>query len=305
MKHLVALLIALMPVSSYAATLLYSEGFESTGWESSFADGSWNNATPNIDRTTSAPYAGTYCVRGNLWMGTGAAYGTFIDPITGLLGDTNPQFELRGPSELIRDTNPEVFISFWVRYDDSTWAPSPAYKTAFLCEATESTAGGYFTFDYASKVLRITGINGGTYDSWYLPNWGNSKAYFTNPSMPLLGPDGDWHQIAVYWNETGSYLQFWIDGFLLYANPGSTYESNYPGTDKVYMAPGWNLRGLQLMKSDGNSYFASSTNGTGYFVGYQIDNIEVWDGIPPDFGGANPAPGTVTAPSNLTVTGGN
>ncbi len=68
----------------------------------------------------------------------------------------------------------------------------------------------------------------------------------------------------------------WVDDVLL---TGRGASIGFVNDGKVLLDDNFILRGLQLLYVD-NAQVSTSTNGDGFAVGYQFDDIEVWDGLP-------------------------
>ncbi len=242
--------------------MILFEGFEEGGWENSFRSG-----TENVDLTTNAPHSGQHALRGNLMQDR-------VDEINGVIGEGNPQLEFDG-NNLSTQTPNEVFIRLWMRLDHSTWLPLLGGKTFYITDDHFGTASYYFSSDMDSNEGSLSD-NGAWFD-WCVENWGYQKAYLINEENDPVGPDGLWHKIEVYANYVHDYIVFWVDGNQLV---GHGSRLNFYPDGKIPLHPDFHLRGLQFLYVHDQN-LVDSIDLTGYAGGYQFDDIEVWNGLPP------------------------
>lgn len=175
----------------------------------------------------------------------------------------------------------EFYVSFWIRYTGVTannadvnikqayphWnGVNNALEIRSIAGTTGS--GSYVFYKNASLVCRDHGTiscGGGTY---------YAGAYGYPPAGIF---DGGWHQIAYYVNmATGAY-KLWYDEDLVVEDLADTTL-----TGQVYYLNAGSI------DSDGNEVFTR-----------QIDDVEMWDGMPD----STPAPAPPTL-SNVTISGG-
>ncbi|NTW27309.1 MAG: hypothetical protein HGA36_03225 [Candidatus Moranbacteria bacterium] len=249
-----------------AANLIHSLDFEAAGWETSFRSGAWQGKIARVNNTC---HGGDYCLRGNLMLNK-------LDPITGLLGVSNPQLEYVG-NNISSQTPNEIFISYWRRFDGATWQGTMVGhgKGEYLTDDIKSTTAYYTRMAWGPNDSSFVG-NGAWPQSWDTENWGYIQAYLGNPLADPGGSDGQWHKFDIYVNYIEHYVSFWIDGYKLLAR-GTTASYIFDGKVPVY--PDFHLRGLQLLYVD-QAEVNQSIDGTGYACGYQFDDIQVWDGMP-------------------------
>lgn len=282
MRYIVALAMALLlPQAVAAATLVCSEDFESTGWESNFRSGAWSGKVARVDTLA---HGGTWALRGNLMEAGGN------DPITGLPGEGNPVMEF---ACFTGDTPDTVYISFWMRLDGATWSgpTSGMGKTMYITDDNVSTTAYYFTADHVPNAARLS--DNGAWQAWCFTNWGYPRAYLGQPEVDPGGPDNQWHQYELMADYINNDIRFWIDGVQLDAR-GSRAHYYLDGIVPIH--PDFHMRGLQLLYV-ANAQVSTSSDGTGYACGYMFDDFEVWDGMPS--GGGSPPPGNITPVDTL------
>lgn len=256
-----------------AADRIYHEDFEAEGL--ALADVFYTTytsppdvPTSSVAITTNQPHGGTKCIRGNV-------YRTVLDSITGLPGWSSPKLNIGGPGgsppppwgtyhkfDDLHDD--ELYISWWMRWDS---------------DANFTRGGGYAG---AYKMMYINGTGGAneSYNNRY-----NYKFSFYNPlfietsvlGAPLIvggANDGAWHHYEVY----------------------IKYESSYGVSDAIWRlweddVLWWDKTDAQFLSSPTGKInsirFIQYTLGADASSGYQIDDIEIWDGMP---GGGDTTP---------------
>jgi len=265
------------------ATRVAYLGFETEGWEDEFTGRStWEG---HVKRVTNAPHTGSYCLRGNqnIWR---------IDPITNAYGLSNALLDWRGAGHDIHTETPnEMYLSYWFRHDDHTWAGSEGGdgKLFYFIDVNYNTRAMYVGGQLATNNIGITYSNGAYSDAWARDpdNWGYSKLYLGNPNVSP-STTGTWRHFEYYINYNQHYFKFWIDGNLLKPTNGK-----YPD-GKLYYDSNLNIhwKGFQFFYIHA-AQVDQSSDGTGYYNGWQIDDLEVWDGMP----GAPPTVYTLTVNS--------
>ena len=270
----VAVLLILWATPLLSATRLYYEDFESSGWEAGFRGGDWSG---HVARTTNHPQSGSYCLRGQAM--------DRADPITKLTGIQNPQLECDFGG-ISSHTPNEVFVRYYIRFDDANWtnissdtgevlATDFYGKFAYL---TDDKYGlGFMWFNWGANGGNPGAMhlepNGGPYsDPWLMENWAGNFALYSMPSG-TIGIDGQWHKVEIYLNYTENYAMFWGDGVL-------STKSVFPDGE-IPIHPESHLRGIQFWHFAFGTTEDSTDGPPGeYACGWQIDNIEVWDGLP-------------------------
>lgn len=281
-----SILIAITFYSSYAeaARRLYYQGFEDSGdsWK-----GPNDIETRHAVKVSHAPRSGSYSLRGNLNRDV-------IDPITGVRGDP-----WLGGAELVNsslrlNTPNEVYVSYWFRLDDckqsgpSFSSSDPIYagmKGAYLTMGDNTSTSIYTGWGGGARGEFRLGFNdgNGTWTPWALAN-GWRSAFWGETGQPW-GWDGRWHRFEMHirYGTTRSIAKFWIDGHLVKGT-----NSFFDGA--INFPPDYHLDQINFWYT-AQELLSTSTNRTGYCNGWQIDDIEVWDGYP-----NAPSP-----PTNLTV----
>ena len=268
----------------FAANLLYYQGFESTGWEDEFTGRStWED---HVARVTDNPHSDNYCLRGN-------QNESRTDPLTNKIGENNNVLDWRGADRSINGisthTPHELYFSFWFRHDDYTWSGTMGGdgKLFYFIDDTYNTRAMYVGSQLATtNYITLKYSNGGYSDQWATDNWGYYRLNISHPSVSA-GCKGVWRHFEYYINYDEHYMQFWIDGYIMIPSGPSfvmpTYKSNFPDweTGKIYYDRNLNIhwRGFQFFYID-NAQVNQSTDGNAYANGWQIDDLEVWDGMP-------------------------
>lgn len=295
------LALILSPVQlTLAQTRIFFEDFESSGdaWKEKMRPGGAAFLSQYIARVNTNCRNGGWCIRGNAMNGR-------TDPVTGLAGSgmhpLQPRFGTNSSP-----TPDGIFLRYWRRLDHSFWAsPSDHGKAEYLLDAAYAHSA-FYTRQAWSATNFFLGDNGAAWINpsgsvWYtgsgrLNNSGTGVAYLQGPSVysPTTGAaDGQWHKYEFYVDYTSSphTLRMWVDGTALTAYGLSLGHFS----DRIPVHPAFRYSGSWLMYvgSDGT---AGSTDGEGYACGYQFDDFEAWDGLPPGFGADSMPP---AAPSNL------
>ncbi len=258
------------PVNVFSASLIHKLDFESDGWQDSFRAGAWDG---KVARVSVKPRGGSYSLRGNFMEARGN------DPITGLPGENNLQLEYVG-NGISAQTPSEIFIRYWRKLDHSTWdGPiSNRRKSEFITDDVTGTSAYYTRLALTERDLKIYG-NGAYPQSENSADWG--ALYARLSGVDPGGTDGLWHQFAFYIDyrdPTNKYMKMWVDGVLLTAVDESV---GYVVDGRVKLNDSFHARGIQFFYID-NGEVSESTDGDGYAAGWQLDDIEVWDGLPPD-----------------------
>jgi len=257
--------LAVLAVAGPAASAserIFFEDFEADGLELSDVFFTSNTPPDNyVAIVTNQPHGGNKCIRGNVYPGA-------TDPITGLPGQLSPMLNIGGNTGTplwgtyrnFRNyhTN-ELYISWWMRWDEN---------------ANFTRGGGY---SGAYKLMYISGT-GGVEESYN--NRYNNRLSFYNSYIsegegsvygrPLIvggGNDGAWHHYEVYiryessFGATDGIWRLWEDGELCWERTDAHWLRT--STGKIQ-----NLR------------FIHYTLGADASSGWQIDDIEVWNGMP-------------------------
>jgi hypothetical protein len=275
------------PIISAAATvlapsvgegkMLYSLGFESTGWEDEFTGQSaWGD---HLARTSNAPHSGAYSLRGNQIKGK-------IDGITGLPGIASPILDWRGGGRIASRTPDELYFSYWFRHDDYNHRlendGSGEGKLMYFIDETYGAKAMYLNNQLAANsTLRLRYSNGGYKDNWGRTHWGFAYVNLTNPNV-RAGTEGNWIQFEYYINYKEKFIKIWVNGRIMKSSKhGDPAYPMLPADGRIYYDPKLDLRikGLQFFWTRSTN-IDSSTNRVGYAAGWQIDDLEVWNGMP-------------------------
>jgi hypothetical protein len=265
-----------------AGVLIGSQDFENGDtWKTEFTgQGTWGDHVVAIDNDC---LEGQYCLRWNQDKHR-------VDPITGLLGEGSPTLDWRADRDIGVNTPDEMFFSMDFRHDDyNNDAPRVARKLLYFIDEQYNHTAMYMAGQLGTNTPKLTYNNGAPYSSqWARDNWGYTSMYLTNPNVdPTL--DGEWRKFEVYFNYNEKYVQIWFDGYLMLPGTGSNedYWSLYPelaAEGKIIWDPTLDLHyeGFQLFYYDSDRDLENEVDQTGYYAGVQVDNLEVWDGLPPD-----------------------
>lgn len=261
----------------HAANRLFFEGFEKGSLEGLEAIKS--GGTQKI--TTNNPFEGKYSVRGNLNIGV-------VDPITGLKGAGLNQFYLM--INQIQSNNIPNLDKFFVRYqfkfDDCRWngtgfgkslndPHSLDLKMAYLMMNGHPESSFYVGAGGGSNGSLTLSANNDSWMAWTKKNqnWGKYTMYL-NTGAPF-GSDGEWHSFSFLF-EKGSYENY----VTLFIDDRVASRSDLP-SGKLKLPLDFLIDSLQIWYT-GSAQVNLSTNRTGACNGWQVDNIEVWDGLPVD-----------------------
>jgi len=256
-----------------AAGLLYSQNFESAGWESDFTgSATWGD---HLAVVTNNPHSGTKSLRGN-------QIDTVTDGITGLAGESNPTLDWRGSGGNISGLTPnECWFEYWFRHDDYNEDlvddGSGEGKLLFFVDDTYNTQAMYINNQLVnSGTLRLKYSNGGYDDSWASTNWGYTSLYLSNAGVSG-GANGDWVKFAYYINYDDSYIEIYVNGLLMKSNQAGNF-AGIPTNGRIYFdaTQGLHTKGFQFFWAR-SANIDGSTDGTGYAAGWQIDDLAVYD----------------------------
>lgn len=298
----------LIPASeSVALTRLYFQDFEGTGdtWKADFQSGAWTVPEPDlIKKVTNNPHSGSYSIRGNF-------NANITDPITGVAGTTGSgllHFGLNSSlANILKTQTPnEVYITYWFIFDDCKWN-----GTIFNRDPVTGVQGkfAYLKFNNEPYIAFFPTMMGGPHGetslganmgpsggevevrwmAFFNEYWGTIASQTFRTESPY-GTDGLWHRVEwhIRYGSPYSVMRMWIDGRLAILNepskPQTLREGNIP------LPPDFHVEGINFWQVDQNS-ISLSEDRTGYCNGWQIDDIEIWDGFPK----------RPSLPSNLTV----
>jgi hypothetical protein len=262
----------------FAAKLLYKQGFESQGWESDFTgQGTWGD---HVKRTTHKPHSGSYCLRGNQKEGR-------KDPITGLYGIGNPLLDWRGKSDdILQQTPNEAYFSFWFRHDSYNSSGEDG-KLLYFIDKKHSVRAMYIGHQLANtKNLTVKYSNGAYSNDWAREHWGYSTVTLGNNNIKSSLSDGKWHHFEYYINYQNHFFRIWVDGYLM--RPISHPEKDGDGFEitsgKIYYNPSLDIHwvGFQIFyaSTGDNRNFNTCSDAAGYCIGWQLDDLELWNGMP-------------------------
>lgn len=210
-----------------------------------------------------------------------------VDPITKLTGSPFVQLKLNFkdiPS--LRDWYPKtesIYVSWWFKLDKCFWqGPNfenddplrTAGKFAFLRMNEDPATSYYFTMN--------GGVNGA--GALSANSWNNLwEEWYGRPSLWLSngkgwGSDGKWHKLSFFIGRKDNgnkYLMWWIDDELMKSD-----RFDAEGKHRVYDE--FVLDSIQFWHSSSRDTSDSKEmDGPGICNGWQIDDVQVWDGIPP------------------------
>jgi hypothetical protein len=254
--------------------------FEDTRWTVSFGGGNAYAA-----RVTQAPRGGLRSLRGNLKPG-------LQDPIAHVTGNPDPLLEYDAGG-LLADMSGDIFLRYWWRWDGFTWdGTQPGCGvSAALVDATTGEPALNLLMGYLPPPGR-GGPSGGELEiqlapdfaSWGLQNWGDTVARLGSAANPTLLPlDDDWHEVGILMSRGAGLLTIWIDGLQLDARPGdANAEAHYPD-GRLPLPASFRWSALRFA-SAASQQVNLSTDGTGYAVGWQLDDIGLFSGYSPNPG---------------------
>lgn len=263
---------------AFSAELLYKQSFETPIEDN--PEIQW--ITKGYPQTQAVvdyqPQEGSKSVRGNFNP-------AIKDPITGLQGYSFVQFKLnfkQVPKLRSWYANADkVYVSWWFKHDICHWQ-GPSYnnddplrttgKMAFLRMNEDPATSYYFTMNGGATGTAALSANSwnNLWEQWY----GRPSLWLSNGSP--WGADGKWHKLSFYIaQESGQkYLTWWIDDKLMKSD-----RFDPDGKNKIYN--GFILDSIQFWHSFKDDLSQSiESNAPGHCNGWQIDNIEVWDGLP-------------------------
>ncbi len=267
--------------------LLYRQDFESDGWQDEFTGRStWE---PRVAVVTHAPHGGARSLRGNQMADV-------VDPITGLPGRGNVLLDWRGAGHDIHERTPhELYFSYWFRHDDFSYAGEGEGKLLYFVDAEGcSTRAMYLGGQLHQRDLFIAYDNGCGSNRWAhcansvhgadvcdpcradgtCDNWGYSGLYLRNPEVAPAA--GLWRHFEYHVDYGARRMRFWVDSHPI-------THARYPdgriayGPERTFRWTGFQL--FYASTSDGRD-FPECVSGEGACAGWQIDDLEVWDGMP-------------------------
>jgi len=272
---------------SYGADKIASQDFESPGWESEFTgQGTWDE---HLARTTHDPFSGSHSLRWNQNQSR-------IDPITGRPGRGNPILDWRGGVNIPNLTPHEMFFRLRFRHDDYAndidWA-SATRKLFYLVDVNYNVGAMFVSRQLGQDIPYISYTNGNYSDVWARNNWGGKNMHVEHPNVSA-GSNGEWRTCEFYINYDEHFVMIWIDGNLMIPKtwpPNDVYWDLYPeraAAGQIVYDPGLNLKfkGFQIAYFDHTRDCLNCRDESEYYCGFQIDDLEVWNGIP----GAPPGP---------------
>jgi hypothetical protein len=262
-----------------SASLITSQNFEAAGWEGDFTgQGAWGN---NVARAANAPASGTYALRGN-------QLAAVTDPITGLSGNPSPTLDFRGNGNIAAQTPDGCYYKFQFRHDDYNQVfvndGSDEGKLLWFVDELYGITGMFINKQLVrDNTLELVYNNGAAYgQQWASDNWGYLKLYMSNAAL-TFGANGAWHTFEYYINYAEKYVQVWVDGLILTSSKhgDAQYAGILTADGRSYYDPALTLKtiGFQHWWVRTNN-IAQSTDSTGTRAGWQLDDLEVWDGNP-------------------------
>lgn len=271
--------------STTEAQLLYRQDFEADGWESEFTGReTWED---HVAVVTHEPHGGLRSLRGN-------QLASVVDPITGLPGVGNALLDWRGAGYDIAERTPhQMYFSYWFRHDGYTYGSGNEGKLFYFVDANGCALDAYFGGQLHSRGLAIAYNNGCMSNHWAhctdsedeceacradgtCDNWGYSTLWLENPAVSP-GP-GSWRRFEYFIDYDERYFTVWVDGHLV-ADDERFVDGRIPyGPEREFHWTGFQL--FYASTGDGRDY-ADCVDGEGACAGWQIDDLEVWDGLPP------------------------
>lgn len=266
------------------AHLLYRQDFESDGWQDEFTGrDTWEGSVAVV---THEPHGGVRSLRGN-------QFASVVDPITGLPGRGNPLLDWRGAGHDIHELTPhQMYLSYWFRHDDYTFDGEGEGKLLYFvdangCGVQEMYLGGQLH----QRALAIAYQNGCAGNEWAYcfgdtcdacradgtcDNWGYSALWLQHPEAPP--GDGAWRHLEYFVDYDARYFQFWIDGHVMADDERYTDGRIAYGPERTFHWQG--IQFFYASTGDGRD-LAGCVDGEGTCGGWQLDDLEVWDGLPP------------------------
>lgn len=210
----------------------------------------WNLVTGHVAITSHEPHSGNFCVRSNL--GT-----TSADPITGLPAISNAHMVIGGTNFPFGATNNfkdrhgnELFVRVWWRWDPGL--PNVGVKMVY----NQGQNCGSIVGD--EQPYADHGGNYAFYQEYPEP-WSSGSIAKANTTG--LINDGRWHKIEQYFRYSDGLYWCKIDGIEIYRRNG-------------FALPDARLTYFSFAQQHPYDRPASQ--------GFQIDDIEIWDGLPPE-----------------------
>lgn len=263
-----------------APALVHAVNFEDTRWTASFGGGN-----SYVARVANLPHGGTQSLRGNLKPG-------LQDPIAHVAGNADPllQYDAEGGFDSLTG---DIYLRYWWRWDNFTWNGSAlgCGVTTSLVDAITGQPALSLSMGYLPAPGR-GGATGGQLDiqigsaftTWGVQNWGSTVARLGSSGAPTLLPlDGDWHEVEILLDHAAGRLSVWVDDERLGARPGDANgQAHYPD-GRVPVPPTFRWHALRFASATATQVNLS-TNGSGYAVGWQVDDIELYSGFDPNPG---------------------
>ncbi len=260
--------------------LIHAVDFEDTRWTASFGGGNIYAA-----RVTQAPHRGARSLRGNLKPG-------LQDPVAHVVGNPDPDLEYDAEGALA-EMNGDIFLRYWWRWDGCRWNGTElgCGVTTALVDVTTGEPALSLVMGYLTPPGR-GGPTGGELEirlapvlqAWGIQNWGDTVARLGSAGDPTLLPvDNDWHEVEILLSRSDGLLTVWVDSRRLTARPGDPDAAvHYPdGRVPLPVSFKW---GAVRFASASATQVSLSTDGTGYAVGWQLDDIELFSGYQADPG---------------------
>ncbi|MBZ5709718.1 hypothetical protein [Nannocystis pusilla] len=269
---------------AHEAQLLYRQDFEADGWEDDFTGRqTWEDRVAVV---THEPHGGTRSLRGN-------QFASIVDPITGLSGTGNALLDWRGAGHDIAERTPrQMYFSYWFRHDDYTYGEGNEGKLLYFFDANGCALDAYFGGQLHSRGLAIAYNNGCQSNHWAhctgsdevceacredgtCDNWGYSALWLEHPEVSP--GTGSWRRFEYFIDYDERYFTVWVDGHLV--TDERFLDGRIPyGPEREFHWTGFQL--FYASTGDGRDY-AQCVDGEGVCGGWQIDDLEVWDGLPP------------------------
>ncbi|AKF11620.1 hypothetical protein [Sandaracinus amylolyticus] len=274
--------------SSSGPRLLYRQDFEADGWQGDFTGrATWEG---HVAVVTHEPHGGLRSLRGN-------QLASVVDPITGLPGIGNALLDWRGAGHDIAERTPhQMYFSYWFRHDDFAYGAENEGKLLYFVNATGSGScqlDAYFGGQLHSRNIAVVYNNGCASNHWAhcteddetcaacradgtCDNWGYSSLWLQHPEV-APGP-GRWRRFEYFIDYDERYFTIWIDGHLVADDERYVDGRIAYGPERTFHWTGFQL--FYASTGDGRDY-ADCVDGEGVCAGWQIDDLEVWDGLPP------------------------
>lgn len=243
--------------------LLFSNGFETdlTGFSSP-------SGTAAYARVTNSPDTGTYCVRGNF-------IGNKYDSIANITGSGNT---INLVVSSLRSLTPTAcVVKYRFRIDPANYAAGAGgityIKAGYFSDtsSTANTVNAFFpSINHQNGTFRFIGRNS-TWLNATLSGWPASNVYFANSYGAAVNTfDGQYHTFEIRFNYATRTFRMFVDDLPIYGasyftdglfNMGTTYHFDQA---RIFYASFVDV--------------SSSTDGSGIAGGWQLDNVEVYDG---------------------------